>query len=137
MKLLLRCLPLLLMVTDALALRCGVWLVEPGQSVYEVGQKCGDPDSSERRSEWRVQTVLQQQCQSIPEPVYQPPAAGPQGQAGQPSVNYRTFCTAVPISFSVPVDVEIWYYDDPSVPKALHFETGRLVWIEPLWRLRH
>jgi hypothetical protein len=127
---------------DALAWRCNGWLVEPGQSQYEIGERCGDPQSAERRIEWRVQTTFQQQCQSIPEPVYQPPGPSKhhgQGRppAPQPSVTYRTVCTAVPVSFSVPVDVEIWYFDDVSVPKALHFENGRLVWIEPLWRLRH
>jgi hypothetical protein len=142
MKRLVACLALALMGGDALAWRCNNWLVEPGQTLYEVGERCGDPQSAEHRTVWRVQTTLQQQCQSIPEQVYGPAApSGRPGQGGtpapQPMVTYRTVCTAVPISFTVPVDVEIWYYDDVSVPKALHFENGRLSWIEPLWRLRH
>lgn len=136
------CLVLALAAGDTLAWRCDGWVIEPGLSAFEVGRKCGDPQSAERRTEWRVQTTFQQQCQSIPEPVPSLPApAGGQGPGGPkatpPAVTYRTVCTTVPISFTVPVDVEIWFYDDVSVPKALHFENGRLVWIEQLWGLRH
>lgn len=133
---------LVLVTGDALAWRCDGWVIESGLTAFEVGQKCGDPQSAERRTEWRMQTTLQQQCQSIPEQIPQPaPAPHPRGQgvpqAAPPIVTYRTVCTAVPISFTVPVDVEIWFYDDVSVPKALHFENGRLIWIEQLWGLRH
>jgi hypothetical protein len=142
----LACLALMLMAGDALAFRCGGWLIEPGQSLYEVGEKCGDPKSAEHRIEWRVQTAFQQQCQSFPEPVYPPPVPaapepgkrGPQAPRHSPMIYQpRILCTSVPVSFTVPVEVDIWYFDDVSVPKALHFENGWLVWIQPLWGLRH
>ena len=126
---------------EALALRCDGWVVAPGQSQFEVGERCGNPQASDHRIEWRVQTIFQQQCQNLTEPVYLPgpPHAADKGGAAPPTVVYRTrtVCTSVPISYTVPVEVDIWYFDDVSVPKALHFENGRLIWVEPLWRLRH
>jgi hypothetical protein len=125
---------LLMAAGDAFAFRCGGWLIETGNTKYEVGQHCGDPDSSEFRTEWRPQTVFQMQCQTFMDPVPAPGGAA----GGRPAITYRprTVCNPFPLTITVPVEVEIWFYDDASVPKALHFENGRLVWIEPLWGLR-
>lgn len=119
-------------------MRCDGWIIEPGQSMFEVRQKCGDPQSADRHTEWRTQTTFQQQCQTLQEPVYQSASTGQNGGQAQ-TVTYmpRTICNSVPVTFTVPVEVESWYFDDPSVPKALHFENGRLGWIEDLWKLRH
>jgi hypothetical protein len=138
-------LALALATGDAWAFRCGGWLIAPGQSRFEVEARCGNPEAADHRIEWRVHTTFQQQCQNITEPVYLPAPPAPNPGKGSPpapqppTVVYRTrtVCTSVPISFTVPVEVDIWYFDDVSVPKALHFENGWLVWIEPLWRLRH
>ncbi len=119
------------------AWRCNGRLIEPGHSFYEVRSLCGDPASAEHQTEWRLQTVYQQQCQTVMEPRPLPSKPGPASAAGSPSSVPRTVCMPVPISYSVPVDIEVWFYDDVSVPKALHFEAGRLAWIETLWHLRH
>ncbi len=142
MKQMLKALVLLLITGDALAWRCNGWIIAPPQTLYEVGQKCGEPQYSENRTEWLVQLVYQQQCQALVEPVPPPvPAAG--GGAAQapkappkPPPQPRTVCNTVPFYVSVPVDVTVLYYDD-NVPKALHFENGYLQWIEDLWNLRH
>lgn len=119
-------------------MRCDGWIIKPGQSLFEIQQKCGEPQAVERRAEWRTQTTFQQQCQTIQEPIYQSTPTGSNGGQVQ-TVTYmpRTVCNSVPVTFTVPVEVESWYFDDPSVPKALHFENGRLNWIEDLWKLRH
>lgn len=129
----------LLIGQEALAqsiMRCNGRLIEAEQSLYEVGQKCGAPDSVERRTTWRLQTVFQQQCQAVMAPS-NPVTHGAPGTGRPPPVAVpRQICTTVPFSYSVPVEEEIWYFDDASVPKALHFANGRLAWIEDLWRLR-
>lgn len=122
---------------DAWAFRCDGWLIEAGISQFEVSQRCGEPAASERRSEWRPVTTFQQQCQVFNEPVPVPPGEMRSGHAPPPRYRPRTVCTNIPITITVPVDVDVWYYDDVSVPKALHFENGRLFWVEPLWKLRH
>ncbi len=143
MKTLLKSFVLFMATGDALAWRCNVWVIEPYQTLYEVGQKCGEPQFSENRTEWRLQISYQQQCQNITEPVTQPapqapPARGTVQPPPQPQVTYqtRTICDTVPFYINVPVDVTILYYND-NVPKALHFENGRLQWIEDLWNMRH
>lgn len=119
------------------AWRCGTRLIEPGQTQYEVTAKCGDPEEVEYRNEWRLQTVLQQQCNGgfggYPQPGLMVPAV-PQNRYRPPP---GPVCFTVPLSYSVPVEVAVWYYEDSSVPKALFFEQGRLVAIESLWGLRH
>lgn len=120
---------------EALAWRCNGRLIEAGQTLYEVREKCREPDSVERRDTWRMQTYFQQQCQFVPAP----PTAGPVDPVtgrGRPVPRSRQVCSTVPFSYSVPVEEEIWYFEDGRVPKALHFENGRLVWIEALWQLR-
>jgi hypothetical protein len=136
------CLMLPLFSGHALAWRCNGYIIDSGQSQFEVEQKCGTPQKPERRVDWRWQTIYQQQCQNISEPIYQNVPAG-QGTGGrvvpaQPVVTYqtRTVCNTVPVSMSVPVEINVWYFDD-NVPKALHFESGRLIGIEDLWSLRH
>ena len=125
---------LMLVHHDAMAMRCNSWIIEPEQSLYKVQQKCGAPQTTEHRTEWRMQTVFQPLCQPI-----MTPTPGPR-QSGSPSASSagspQTYCTSIPVSFMVPVEVDVWYYEDGSVPKALHFENGRLVWIESLWHLR-
>ena len=128
---------LLAFAQPANAWRCQSRLIEPGQSRFEVSEKCGDPETSERRTEWRLQTVFQPQCQTVFETLPMPSAEPGPGRNRPPQAIPRTLCTQVPISYSVPVDIETWYYEDSSVPKALHFENGRLIWIESLWHLRH
>jgi hypothetical protein len=125
--------------------RCEGWVIQTGLSVFEVEQKCGPPQSAEHRIEWRLQTVYQQQCQLVSAPVATPgPVVAPAGKgaaavviAPQVSQHVRPVCQTYPVSFTVPVEVDIWYFDDISVPQALHFENGRLFWVEPLWGLRH
>lgn len=128
---------LLTMAQPAFAWRCQSRLIEPGQSRFEVNEKCGDPETSERRTEWRLQTVFQPQCQTVFETLPMPSAEPGPGKNRPLQAIPRTLCTQVPISYSVPVEIETWYYEDSSVPKALHFENGRLAWIESLWHLRH
>jgi len=136
------CLIWLLLSADAQAWRCNGYIIDEGQSQFEIEQKCGAPQKSERRVDWRWQTIYQQQCQNITEPVYQnaPPVQAANGRVVpvQPVVTYqtRTVCNTVPVSMSVPVEINVWYFDD-NVPKALHFESGRLIGIEDLWSLRH
>lgn len=121
----------------ALAFRCNGYLIDTGQTPFEVRGKCGDPHDSERRTVWRMQTTFQQQCQIVMEPS---PAVTDQrnktGPAKVVTAIPRQVCTSVPISYSVPVEEEIWFYQDTTVPKALHFENGHLIWVETLWRLR-
>ena len=120
------------------AWRFGTRLIEPGHTQYEVSAKCGDPEEVEYRNEWRLQTVLQQQCSSV---LDGSPQLGPGYPGGSEyRINRpppRTLCTTIPLSYSVPVEVTVWFYEDVSVPKALYFEQGRLVAIESLWGLRH
>jgi hypothetical protein len=120
---------------DALAWRCSTRLIEPGLTFYDVRSLCGDPVSAEHRTEWRLQTVFQQQCQTVWQPPPNPAGGYPRAHPGAKPP--QVFCAAVPLTYSVPVDIETWYYEDSSVPKALHFEAGRLGWIESLWHLRH
>lgn len=123
---------------EAQAWRCNTYLVEPGQTLYEVRERCGDPEDAQRRTEWRVQNIVQQQCQTFMEPMSPPAPVGPgKAPASQPAFRPRTVCSPYSVPITVPVEVEEWYFDDQSVPKLLHFENGRLTWIEPLWRLRH
>jgi hypothetical protein len=79
--------------------------------------------------------VFQQQCQTVWQPPPNPAGGYPRAHPGAKPP--QVFCAAVPLTYSVPVDIETWYYEDSSVPKALHFEAGRLGWIESLWHLRH
>jgi hypothetical protein len=125
------------------AWRCDGWIIDSPQSLYEVGRKCGNPVSVESRTEWRTQTSYEQRCANVQVPVesnavQMPAAGGSATTTPQPAVTYqtRTVCENVPVSYTVPVEVRILYYDD-NVPKALHFESGRLRWIEDLWNLRH
>ena len=121
---------------DAWAWRCGGWIVEEGQSLFEVGQKCGDPESWDRRTEWRVITHF------VPNCFFQMESAQvPDGRGGFRIENRpRNVCTQVPVQTTVPVDVVEWYYSEEqygNVPKLLRFENGRLVFIEQLWRQRN
>lgn len=122
-----------LLSQEALAWRCNGRLIEAGQTLYEVRERCREPDSVERRETWRLQTYFQQQCRSLPEP-----RTGDSGDGrGRPAApRSRLVCSTIPFSYSVPVDEEIWYFEDGRVPKALHFENGRLIQIEALWQLR-
>lgn|GEM_PF-1573459 len=128
---------LLVFSPPAPAWRCQSRLIEAGQSLFEVHEKCGDPQTTEHRTEWRLQTIIQPQCQTVLDPMPAPYADTGQGKPVPRQRLPRTICVEVPLSYSVPVETEIWYYDDSSVPKALHFENGRLAWIESLWHLRH
>ena len=121
--------------SNALAWRCSTRLIEPGLTFFDVRSLCGDPVSTEHRTEWRLQTVFQQQCQPVLQPLPEPTGGYPRARPGP--VQPRMFCATVPLTYSVPVDIETWYYEDASVPKALHFESGRLGWVESLWHLRH
>jgi hypothetical protein len=117
------------------AFRCDGYLIDAGQSQFEVKGKCGDPQGSERRTVWRLLTTFQEQCQTVMQPA-PPPSPIPNRPPAVSVTIPKTICTPVPISYTVPVDEEIWYFEDNPVPKALHFENGRLVWVETLWRLR-
>lgn len=131
------CLMLMLAAGDALAWRCNTYLVEPGQTVFEVRERCGDPQDLQRRTEWRVQNIVQQNCQIVQVPVPAPVVPGKGQPSPSPAFQSQTICTPFTVPVTVPVEVELWYFDDASVPKLLHFENGRLAWIEPLWGLRH
>lgn len=135
---------LLLWTGHALAWRCNGSLVTEGQTMFEVGNRCGDPQNSMQRTEWRTVQQIQQHCetrmQPIPMPSYSTNGPGPRG-GGQPNVvmQPQSVCYPVPFTVTIPVEVVEWYYefeDDGYVPKSLHFENGRLTFIESLWRLR-
>lgn len=121
---------------DARAWRCGGWIIEEGQTPFEVGQKCGDPESANQRMEWRVVQSIQQQCTVQNVPIVIPLPNGGQRTEFRP----QTLCVPVPVSITIPVQVEEWFYSDQgygNVPKLLRFENGRLVFIENLWNLRN
>lgn len=127
---------------NALAVfRCDGYLIDAGQRFYEVSGKCGNPQGSERHTVWRLQTTYQPVCHVVMEPS--PPVMEHRSNPGKgavvtviPQPVQRQVCTTYPISYSIPVEEEIWYYEDGSAPKALHFENGQLIWIETLWRLQ-
>lgn len=127
---------LLGLVTDAWAWRCGGWIIDEGKTPFEVAQKCGDPESFNRRTEWRVVRSVQQQCTIQNVPVTIPLPNGDQRTV----FRQQPVCITVPVDVTLPVDVEEWFYSDQgygNVPKLLHFENGRLVFIEPLWQMRN
>ncbi len=124
------------MAADVWAWRCNGWIIEEGQTRFDVGQKCGDPESWDRRTEWRVVTNFVPSCQTLMEPIQVP-----DGRGGS-RIDYRprTQCIQIPVQSTVPVEVEEWYYSDAghgNVPKLLRFESGRLVYIETLWNQRN
>jgi hypothetical protein len=124
------------MAADAWAWRCNGWIIEEGQTQFDVGQKCGDPESGDRRTEWRVITNFVPNCQTQWTQASMPDGRGGQRVQNQP----RTVCVSVPVQSSVPVEVEEWYYSDAgrgNVPKLLHFVNGRLAFIETLWNQRN
>lgn len=125
MRILSVCLFLLVPFTvNASLWRCDGWIIEPGLRIFEVSQKCGRPDGIERHTEWRTQTV-QPQCHDW-RGVF------------STEVPYSPYpCVTRPVIVTIPVETEIWYFDDISVPKALYFENGQLIRVEPLWGLRH
>ncbi|CAL1240710.1 DUF2845 domain-containing protein [Candidatus Methylocalor cossyra] len=133
------CLVLWGIAFDAWAWRCNGWIIEPGKTLYEVGQKCGEPEAADQRIEWRTLQNFEQRCDTRMEPV-EVPATPP--ATGGPRIEYRprTVCFTIPVSVTVPVQVEEWYYSDQgvgNVPKLLRFENGRLVFIETLWGQRN
>ena len=89
---------------DALAWRCSTRLIEPGLTFYDVRSLCGDPVSAEHRTEWRLQTVFQQQCQTVWQPPSNPAGGYPRAHPG--ATPPQVFCAAVPLTYSVPVDIE-------------------------------
>ncbi|SMF95932.1 Protein of unknown function [Methylomagnum ishizawai] len=136
MRRLFLCLLLLGMSAQAWAWRCNGWIIEEGQTKFDVDQKCGDPQSGDRRTEWRLVTNFVPNCQTQFESIRMPDGHGGMRVVNQP----RTFCVQVPVQSTVPVEVEEWYYSDAghgNVPKLLRFENGRLVFIENLWGQRN
>lgn len=123
--------------SNAWSWRCNGWIIAPGLTLFEVGQKCGDPQMADTRVEWRVLTRYEPRCETQWVPVQTVvPGTAEQRTVQEP----RTVCVNVPVSFTVPVQVEEWYYDERAwgnVPKLLRFENGRLVFIETLWGDRH
>ena len=121
---------------NAWAWRCNGWIIEPGLPKFDVGQKCGDPYSGDRRTEWRVITNFVPNCQTQFNQVQVPDGRGGTRIENQP----RTFCVQVPVQSTVPVEVEEWYYTEAgngNVPKLLRFENGRLIFIQDLWNERN
>lgn len=116
--------------------RCNGWIIEEGQTKFDVDQKCGAPQSGDRRMEYRVITNFVPNCQTRFEQVQIPDGRGGVRVVSQP----RNYCVQVPVQSTVPVEVEEWYYSDAghgNVPKLLRFENGRLVFIETLWNQRN
>lgn len=138
-------LPLLVFASDAWAWRCNGWIIEENMLRIEVGEKCGNPEKFDRRTEWRLQTQFQQQCEIRREPVQVPSPNvvigkhGPVPAAPQMTYQDKTYCYSVPVQITVPVEVEEWLYpvdDQDNVPHLLHFEAGRLIQVETLWDQR-
>ena len=84
-------------------------LVSVGDRLVEVRERCGDPDSSERRTETRRQLATVT-TNATPSPTL----------AGAP---------AVPVVTEETVTVEEWTYDlgEGRLTRHLTFENGRLV----------
>jgi len=138
-------LPLLACAADVQAWRCNGWIIEPNMLRIEVSEKCGNPQNFDRRTEWRMVTQFQQQCETRREPVQVPSQNvvvsphGPLPAAPQIVYQDRTNCFNVPVQVSVPVEVEEWLYDvndEDNVPHLLHFDAGRLIQVETLWDRR-
>lgn len=121
---------------SAWAWRCNGWIVEEGQTKFDVDQKCGDPEGADQRTEWRVITNFVPRCDTVFDQVRVADGRGGQRMENVP----RSVCTQIPVQSTVPVQVEEWYYSDAgygNVPKLLRFENGRLVFIETLWNQRN
>lgn len=124
-------LALLSVAANSWAWRCDGWLIDPGQSLYEVIEKCGAPDFRERRMEWRTRSSPRSSCNS----TLSSSAATGSADLQDPIGSFQTG-TCVDDTETYSVTIDVLYYDE-SVPKALHFENGSLRRIEDLWTLRH
>lgn len=143
MKPILAALTLLLTATDSHAWRCEGWLIDPGLSLYEVSQKCGEPDAYEYWTAWRTRPSTRGTCSTDgglfrQDSLFSSQGIGPFTHSMllpfQPSTHTR--CSADADEESYAVQIRVLYYDE-SVPKALHFQNGRLYSIEDLWGMRH
>lgn len=124
---------------DVMSWRCNGYLIDQGQTLFEVRERCGDPADARHRIEWRVESVPQQSCTPVTEYITLPaPAVSGKGQPQAPRQvpQTRIVCTPYSVPVTVPVEVDEWYFEDGSVPKLLYFINGRLAAIEPLWNLR-
>jgi hypothetical protein len=116
--------------------RCERWVVDAGESQFQVGEKCGNPERNARHTEWR--NMQQCETRSIPVEVeVSIPATGNQPARTERRTEYRQqpVCTAV----TVQVEVEEWFYGGDgrgNVPSVFRFENGRLADVRMLWDLR-